>query len=412
MNIFHKVVANFLKHLTMNKKVLIILIGIIFNYSSIQAQENSDIKSSVPDMSIPAAPAYQMLDANASLVGRASVTRDFKVDWSLKSYRLAPNLALELQPVWLAAYSGKNNLTNYRKSSRFLKSLSTLSVSAGTLDGNDTTRNFAYAFKINLYRSRDPLLDDEIYGDYLNNYTNSYNELVLQLENLKKEHTTTTDPNQKDSLTSKIILKESELYLFRKNYREKLKQQQEEYKNKYWNTSYIDIAFGKSYSFNPKFSERIDSLKFVSTGNAVWINASIGVGRKWLFSGLVRSLQKTGTVRNTIIDSTTLVPITTNLNKNLFDFGSGFNIRYGSIRYSFFIEGFYTITNKVGPIFIEQIDSGNDQTFTEEKFTVAYGGDLKLGNNVLLNYGIRTGINKNLKITGIVPIASVTCLMR
>jgi hypothetical protein len=122
MNIFHKVVANFLKHLTMNKKVLIILIGIIFNYSSIQAQENSDIKSSVPDMSIPAAPAYQMLDANASLVGRASVTRDFKVDWSLKSYRLAPNLALELQPVWLAAYSGKNNLTNYRKSSRFLKS--------------------------------------------------------------------------------------------------------------------------------------------------------------------------------------------------------------------------------------------------------------------------------------------------
>jgi hypothetical protein len=58
------------------------------------------------------------------------------------------------------------------------------------------------------------------------------------------------------------------------------------------------------------------------------------------------------------------------------------------------------------------LDSGNDLLVTEERLILAYGGDLRLGNNVLLNYGIRTTINKSLKFGGMVPIASVTCLMK
>jgi hypothetical protein len=126
------------------------------------AQQTEAVHAPSSDFTIPAAPAYQLLDANASLVGRASVTRDFKVDWSLKSYRLAPNLALEMQPVWLVTYNKNNDVSRYRKAGYLMRTLTTLSASAGTLDGNDSTRFFSYALKLNLYRSHDPLLDEQL----------------------------------------------------------------------------------------------------------------------------------------------------------------------------------------------------------------------------------------------------------
>jgi hypothetical protein len=57
-------------------------------------------------------------------------------------------------------------------------------------------------------------------------------------------------------------------------------------------------------------------------------------------------------------------------------------------------------------------DSGNDVLVDAERIVLAYGGDLRLGNNVLLNYGIRTTVDKRLSFRGMVPIASVTCLMK
>ena len=376
------------------------------------AQQTEAVHAPSSDFTIPAAPAYQLLDANASLVGRASVTRDFKVDWSLKSYRLAPNLALEMQPVWLVTYNKNNDVSRYRKAGYLMRTLTTLSASAGTLDGNDSTRFFSYALKLNLYRSHDPLLDEQLYNDYQSSYEIALNTQRAELDSMLRERKKLESTPERDSLDANILRKENELYQFRKTFRDQLKQRQDEYRAKYWNASYVDIAWGRAFSFNPKLADRIDSLSLDNTGNAVWINASFGIGRRWLISGMFRTINKQGLLRITAMDSLTGSPIITTSKKDLFDFATGLNIRYGSVRYSFFIEGFLTRNRNVAAILENGLDSGNDLLVTEERLILAYGGDLRLGNNVLLNYGIRTTVNKSLKFGGMVPIASVTCLMK
>jgi hypothetical protein len=387
------------------------IIGLLWSIS-VNAQQSEPIPAPSGDFTIPAAPAYQLLDANASLVGRASVTRDFKVDWSLKSYRLAPNLALEMQPVWLVTYNKNNDVSRYRKAGYLMRTLSTLSASAGTLDGNDSTRFFSYALKLNLYRSHDPLLDEQLYNDYQSSYEIALNTQRAELDSLLRDRKKMESTPERDSLDATILRKENELYQFRKTFRDQLKQRQDEYRAKYWNASYVDIAWGRAFSFNPKLADRIDSLSLDNTGNAVWINASFGIGRRWLISGMFRTINKQGLLRASALDSLTGSPVITTNKKDLFDFATGLNIRYGSVRYSFFIEGFLTRNRNVAATMENGLDSGNDILVTEERLILAYGGDLRLGNNVLLNYGIRTTINKSLKFGGMVPIASVTCLMK
>lgn len=397
-------------------KKLLRLAGIIFSgilyLHPVKAQETDYNKPMAADLAIPVAPAYQLLDASATLISKPSVTRDFKVDWSLKSYRLAPNLALEVQPVWLALYNNKNNLARYRKAGYIPRTLSTLSFSAGTLDGNDTTRFFAYAGKITLFRSHDPLLDPDLYSDYELNFSAQYYDLQSQLTAMKLQRKDSAYRMQKDSLDKKILEKENEIFMHKKNYREKIKQKQEEYRDLHWNDSHIEIAYGKTFSFNPRLTDNVDSLKLDNTGQAVWINASVGIARHWLISGLLRSVHKTGFVRTTVLDSLTQISVTDARKKSLMDYAAGINIRYGSSRYSFFIEGFYSISSTVKPVFTDLIDTGNDIIEDSEKFTLGYGGDLKLGNNVLLSYGIRTVIDESVRFRGMLPIAGVTCLMK
>jgi hypothetical protein len=378
------------------------------------AQQTTDaLPAPSGDFTIPAAPAYQLLDANASLVGRASVTRDFKVDWSLKSYRLAPNLALEIQPVWLLAYNKNNDVSRYRKAGYLMRTLSTLSASAGTLDGNDTTRFFSYALKMNLFRSHDPFLDKDLYNEYQASYEGSLEQQIETLDSLQRERKSMSISPKRDSLDTEILKKESELYQFRKAYREQLKQKQDEYKARHWNASYVDVAWGRAFSFNPKLTEKVDSLLLKNTGNGLWVNASVGLGKRWLISSMFRTIKKEGLLRSTNIDSLTGIPLLTAQKKNLLDFSTGLNIRYGSVRYSFFIEGFYTRSrNALAILDMNGFDSGNDVLVDSERIVLAYGGDLRLGNNVLLNYGIRTTVDKRLSFRGMVPIASVTCLMK
>lgn len=394
----------------MRYRTLTLLICFIGN--SVLAQENSEYKPMSTDLAIPPSPAYQLLDANASLVGRPAINRDFKVDWSLKSYRLAPNLALEAQPVWLALYSGKNNIGKYRKAGYLVKTLSTLGISAGTLDGNDTTRFFSYAAKITLFQSRDPLMDKNLYSEYETNYYNSNTQLQKEIREIKDSVAYMKTSELKDSLEKILLQKEFEFYQNKKNFKDKIKQQQEEYKAQYWNTSNVEIAFGRAFAFNPKLSDRIDSLKFTNTGNAFWLNAGLGLGRHWLISAVLRSMFHTEFGRTTTFDSINFVATTKLDRKRLMDNAVGINFRYGSVRYSFFIEGFYTLNNRLEPVIQDLIDTGNDLQVEEKKFTIGYGGDLKLGNNVLLNYGIRSIVSQSFKFKGVVPIASVTCLMR
>ena len=51
------------------------------------------------ELTIPASPVFDLMGVTSSQINRTSDIKDFKVDWSFKSWKLSPNLAIQSQPV-------------------------------------------------------------------------------------------------------------------------------------------------------------------------------------------------------------------------------------------------------------------------------------------------------------------------
>ena len=60
------------------------------------------------EFSIPASPVFDLMNVTSSQVNRTSDIKDFKVDWSFKSWKLSPNLAIQSQPIWEMFYNRKD----------------------------------------------------------------------------------------------------------------------------------------------------------------------------------------------------------------------------------------------------------------------------------------------------------------
>ena len=150
---------------------------------------------------------------------------------------------------------------------------------------------------------------------------------------------------------------------------------QQRYVRRHWNTSYLDVAYGKSYKYDK--DSKLDSLVLLSERNSLWVSGSLGLGKNWLLSGMAQ-YNLTATSDNYMV---------------------GTNLRYssGNNNYNFFVELFR---------------EGYSQTPDLNSFTFAYGGDFKLGRNVLLSYAIRTKYSDKLHFKDVAPIANVICLMR
>lgn len=387
------------------------------------------------EIAIPASPAFQMLDAGSSLVSSPGAIRDFKVDWSFKTYRLAPNLSIEAQPVWSIFYN-RPTPEKYQNAGKFLQTLSTLNISAGSLDFNDSIRLFSYAGKITLYRKYDPLVSNKTsFQDLQEDFKAQQALMDSDFISLKRQFLLASSRDEKDSLERLVYAKADERDELRSNQKQRMQQRLDELKGLYWNATSIDIAAGRSFSFNRFNSERIDSIKAEHRSNVCWLNAGLGLGRKWLLTAQVRC----EFLKVTLADSSNTI-----LTDSIFDFDGSFletiqrdslsinfingeewifsyglNIRYGSPRYNFFIEGFYT-KNRV-PTFEEvnwTLENGARKKKTsiiKEEYIFAFGGEWKISNSVLLSYGIRCTLNekeKNLKLRQVIPIASISCLMR
>ena len=116
-------------------KPLIIVTAFILTLNLAQssfAQDNprSD-RFTAKEFSIPPTPIFDLMGVTSAQVNRTSDIKDFKVDWSFKSYKLNPNLALQSQPVWEIFYNRKD-LSKYQKASVFMRKLATLDISFGT----------------------------------------------------------------------------------------------------------------------------------------------------------------------------------------------------------------------------------------------------------------------------------------
>jgi hypothetical protein len=333
-----------------------------------QAQESSDSLAKATDFTIPASPAFTLLGANPSLVTRPAFTKDFRLDWVLKGGNLVSDIAIDAQPIWILFYKDVS-LPEYRRKDEINRILSTLSVSIGTAK-RDSIRSLAWALKLNVYRSVDPMLDTAYINVISPRYSTREKNLRLRLagveDALEDEEFSET---QKDSLRELNERIHSELAQIRISDIEKLSEIESEYTRSHWNASLVDVAFGRLYDYE---SASIDSLAFVSTGFGVWINGALGVGQTWLISALLRYGETGGRPSRL----------------------AGANIRYGDGARNFFVEYVH-----------ENIGGVNTQT-------ISYGGEFKASDDLAIQFSLRTGYDRKFNLGRILPLVNLNWRLR
>jgi hypothetical protein len=155
------------------------------------------------------------------------------------------------------------------------------------------------------------------------------------------------------------------------------------YLRSHWNSACVDVAFGRSYNY---INESLDSLELSNRGYGAWITGGFGIGRKVFVGGILRYIKLT--------------------EKRDLKQG-GLSVRIGSNRFRFFVEGLF---EEAG---FKDVNALNERvSVTQGGWTIAYGGDLKLGNNVALSFALRTVYDSGMNFVNLLPVANIGCLMR
>lgn len=351
------------------------------------------------EFNIPSTPAFALLGVTPEMVTRPGVVQDFKVDWRIKNYTLAPDLALEAQPFWVLYYDRKG-LSAYREASPLMKTLSTLSVSFGTAK-MDGLNHFAYSLKLNLYREKDPVSDSELIQQMAEDLAQAEDPIKEKIAYLKSELDTASTQEVRLMVREEIYRSREELSSLRRNVKQQLIDVQHQYMQENWNSDAVDFAFGRVSTYN----NDLDSLNIEKAGVGLWINGAKGIGRNGLLTGITK-LKFIG--ENT-------------------DFMVGASYRFGGYRFSFYGEVVYeNLRNHSENGFSEdelfaykyERDLGNGWAKFDKalvgisQWNLTYGGDFRLSNGILLNFSLRTRLDENLKFKRLLPVANVTCLMR
>lgn len=370
------------------KTILILLSLSLFVDAAIAQQQAQSIARST-EFGIPTSPAFDLLAVNPSQISRPNNIRDFKVDWSFRSWRLKPNIAVQAQPVWELVYN-RPNLTRYRRASPFMKTLSTLDVSAGTIEDDVSSRRASIAVKLNLFRQRDPLKDMTLFVGIDTAYAaraEMQQAELRRLKNLRREAGLSL--LQKSALSIKMDSMRQVIDLDARAQKERIRAVADTYIKSYWNASHLDVAWGKVFSYQ---NAALDSLTLRGKASALWVNGSLGIGKKILLTGVVKYLAQER------IDSTMA-------QGNIISGGIG--IRYGNPKFNFFTEMLYADSD--APLGLAESGLNLIQV---QRFSMSYGGDWRINHNVMLSYGVRVDYATRFKFKNILPVAGVSCMMR
>jgi hypothetical protein len=393
----------------------------------LQAQpETKDEK--IPDklipreFAIPASPLFDLMGAAPSRVIKSSEIKDFKVDWSFRNWRVNPNLAIQGQPIWELFYNRKN-LSKYQNAGYFARTLASADVSLGTISGETNDRRIGGALKLNLYRQKDPLLAKDLYVKIQASFEEELK--ILKLNEKLLLHTLDSVIKPDDIKKYKDELKENDIKLatFYSRRRDSIVEKSKEVIAENWNASFLDIAIGQIKTYDTDSAGSFKKLKLNrNTGKSFWLNYGLRLGKRAILTGLLRSTfyeeEVTFKLRT---DSNGLETEARAIADNkLFSFG--FNIRYGGPVYNFFVE--FTSESKTfnTPIAAlnEAFKAPNGKKVltntvkwdTVDPYNISVGGDWRIGRNLVLNYGLRIVLDKNLKTTSVLPIANISCMMR
>ena len=368
------------------------------NYAEEAFNLSEDVRRNA-EFYIPSAPAFYLMGVTPDQVGRPGSVQDFKVDWRVKNYVLAPDLAIEAQPFW-AFYYDRKGLDAYREASPFMKTLSTLSLSLGTAK-MDGLNHLSYAAKISLFREHDPV-DDPVLLDSMARTLKEmewpYRQMIDSLQSMID---TLSDRQWKLELKEQVFNLKSEVKNMHHAQKQRLIEMEAAYLYNHWNSSGLDLAVGRVYTYNNDF----DTLNFQKAGFGIWVNGAYRLGYRGLLSGVAR-LKQIGDNRDVML---------------------GGSYRFGSHKFNFFGELVYEAlenysTNGFSPEelfaskFAPDLDNGwyqyQEGLQAISRWTLTWGGDFRLSSGILLNFAIRTKLDEKFRFMKLIPVANVTCLMR
>ncbi len=374
------------------------------------------------ELTIPPSPVFDMMGVTSSQINRTSDIKDFKVDWSFKSWKLNPNLAIQSQPVWELFYNRKD-LSKYQSSSRFMRRLASLDISIGTVQDENSDRRIGFAAKMNLLKQKDPLMAGELYAGISEKYKTEKKELEEQLKELRLQLDTTHNVLLKPGLRSQILSTEEQVMTLNSRRNEEINSRAKIFVSENWNASSLDVAFGRVYSYKTDSAGSLKNLRLNrNTGYSGWLNANIGIGKKFLLSALLRNSwyeeELEFLIRNTSTgDEMSQQAIADNTLLTM-----GMNLRYGGSIYTFFVEFLYEKKGLKTPMeaLSKSFKAPGDFEVVGSTVkwdvvhpnTLSFGGDWRISRSVILNYGMRCVFDKYWKFTTFTPIATISCMMR
>ena len=391
-----------------------------------KAQTEKEIKEAerlVPkEFAIPASPLFDLLGAAPNQVARTSNIKDFKVDWSFKNWRVNPNIAIQGQPVWELFYN-KKNIEKYQKASHIQRMLASLDLSIGSVTNDISDRRLGGAVKMNLFTNKDPLRNKGAYDEIQKTFDEELVQLKQNERDLLKQLDSLTKPSDLQKTREGLRLNDELRGSFYSRKNDAIREKAKEFVADNWNADFIDVAYGKIYSYATDSSGSFKNLRINrNTGSGAWINFGKGIGKRGLISGLIRSSFYEEQVTFSLKDDITNEEIadTTIASNKLISLG--LNFRYGGPVFNFFAEVIYEGKSLKTPIAAvnEVFDTPNGQSIITSTvawdvvhpYTVNFGGDWRIGRNLVLNYGMRLVMDKNYKAVSFTPIANISCMMR
>ena len=405
------------------KKIIFLLILSLNFIIKLYGQQNETQAGRVSpkELTISSSPIFDLMSATPSQVTRLADIKDFKVDWSLK-YGVNPNLAIQSQPIWEFFYNRKD-LSKYQQASGFMRKLASVDFSFGSIQDDNNYRRIGGALKINVYREKDPLMAKELYEDIGIKYKMEKVDLEHQLKDTRAKLDSSKNILEKPALRLQIKSIEDQLNMQNSKRMGEINERAKIYVDEYWNASSLDIAFGRMHTFKSDSSGTFGMKRNNrSTGWGAWASGNLGIGKKFLLTGLFRTFKYNEQIDFTIKDLTTQAETSAKAIAKNSVASMGLNMRYGGSIYTFFIEMLYeykklNTANKAlndaykvpGNMQVVQSsikwDVVHPNTFT-------FGGDWRISRSVIINYGMRSAFSSDWKFKEFTPVATISCMMR
>lgn len=406
----------------MSKRIIFFLFGIVPVLVMAQEKEPVGNRLTPSEFSIPPSPVFDLMGVTPSQINRTSDLKNFKVDWSFKSWRLNPNLALQSQPFWEIFFNRKD-LSRYQQASPFMRKLASLDLSLGTVQNEENDRRIGGAVKLNLLKQKDPLLARELYEDIGLRFSEEKKSLEVKLQELKVKLDTLQNILEKPALRAEITATEEQLLSLNSRRNTEINERAKIFIAENWNAASLDIATGRVYTYQSDSAGSLKKLRLNrNTGWGIWINGGFPIGKRWMLSGLLRTTwyeeELDFLLRNTVTQEENLRSAVAE-NKL---YSAGMNLRYGGPLYSFFVEFLYEKKALKTPVEALR-DAFTEPAQTEivassVKWTVVHpnslsiGGDWRISRNVIINYGMRWIIDKDGRSRAFIPVAGISCMMR